>query len=862
MSIISLVQNVSYRIQVNYPNPGGNPPATLKIIWSLKRNGQVVSGVNFPSPVSFEYVPNHPSSILTNVILNPSRSANISLQEGDELLVRVEARNDISSVPVFLEANAIIARIFPNVILEPITLRKQNEPNVILPFNLLFDTDNDPTGTVLFLGGPTGQQTSPVTEWENESLFPREYVWTRGNDVVGTGPTYTIVEEDKDSFLSVQLTVRNGNSLARRTGSLVVGNPSEDNGFTDLTQFIASDSRIVYIAANGNDAAAAQAKDRGYYLPSDPEIGADPTQPAGTIQAYATIAAARAAQRDAQSESLAGEPEWMLFRRGDSFTIGSLIGKRTSGRSETERRVFGAYGNPSIPRPIVQCIITAPAMQSWVGGGNYAVSSLDFRGSTAPSIFNFMYGARNILLEDLVFGVTGPNTIQEGAGDIVIRRCVVSGNFSASSHVQGLFASTVQGDFVIEECVFDMNGYKENPSDPATWTRGVAAGGLPVGTGVQPRRTWFDRNLYLSSYESVSLRGNIISRGGGASSVQMREGGIAERNVFIWCPDALAMSSSEALTNRQKGSIVRDNLVLHDDCFLPPGAFGVGITASGASDDIGILDGNIVAHFHRGSNGGRALSLTGKSSDGREGREPEPLLTGIATNNDIFLEFGADGFAMASATSASGVLSATVSGNKFFTTQRISVAGDASMPSSFVYEGNAYSSPAASPFRIGSSDRTLAQWQAAGYDSDAYFSSNFAAFKTAAGWVAPERDIVSYMQSIDPTYIPNENVTTDDGVPAEKRRPNAQRVWEALSDPSLDSFFRIASVDQAKLAARRYHAFLVFIERAKANRKGAWDPAYTADALNNYIRGGFGKQPVGGPYDTRPIEDRFSDYIQ
>jgi hypothetical protein len=75
---------------------------------------------------------------------------------------------------------------------------------------------------------------------------------------------------------------------------------------------------------------------------------------------------------------------------------------------------------------------------------------------------------------------------------------------------------------------------------------------------------------------------------------------------------------------------------------------------------------------------------------------------------------------------------------------------------------------------------------------------------------------------------------------------------------TMSSFWnqRVMSEAQAKLTARRYHAFLTFIERAKANRKGAWDPRYTADALNSYIRQGFGKAPVGGPYTaTYPGEN-------
>lgn len=48
--------------------------------------------------------------------------------------------------------------------------------------------------------------------------------------------------------------------------------------------------------------------------------------------------------------------------------------------------------------------------------------------------------------------------------------------------------------------------------------------------------------------------------------------------------------------------------------------------------------------------------------------------------------------------------------------------------------------------------------------------------------------------------------------------------------------------------AKQYHAFSVFITRAKLNRLGSWNSNYTADALNSYIREGYGKAVVGGGY--------------
>jgi hypothetical protein len=83
-------------------------------------------------------------------------------------------------------------------------------------------------------------------------------------------------------------------------------------------------------------------------------------------------------------------------------------------------------------------------------------------------------------------------------------------------------------------------------------------------------------------------------------------------------------------------------------------------------------------------------------------------------------------------------------------------------------------------------------------------------------------------------------------------------VWEVLSDPAYGSPTMTEAT--AKLAARRYHAFITFIQRAKQNRKGAWDSRWTAEAVNNYIREGFGKPAVTGAYDTRSLADRILDY--
>jgi len=144
-------------------------------------------------------------------------------------------------------------------------------------------------------------------------------------------------------------------------------------------------------------------------------------------------------------------------------------------------------------------------------------------------------------------------------------------------------------------------------------------------------------------------------------------------------------------------------------------------------------------------------------------------------------------------------------------------------------------------FGIVSTD--LVSWKASGFDAEVtVVETNFATFKTAAGWTDPERDIVSYIQSVDPTYVVNEDVHVDDDATGPKQATR-QKLWQVLTSgsPSMTE-------SQAKLTARRYHAFITFIQRARANRKGAWDARWTAESVNNYIREGYGKPKLSGPY--------------
>ena len=107
--------------------------------------------------------------------------------------------------------------------------------------------------------------------------------------------------------------------------------PAQDaEGWTTLSP--SADSRIIYVhASGGNDATGM------VYTATDAAVGSDPTQPVGTIQAFATIAAAKAHLRK-------GWPDWILLARGETWQENLDLGSRPIGRSPAERLVASAYG--------------------------------------------------------------------------------------------------------------------------------------------------------------------------------------------------------------------------------------------------------------------------------------------------------------------------------------------------------------------------------------------------------------------------------------------------------------------------------------------------------------------------------------
>ena len=369
----------------------------------------------------------------------------------------------------------------------------------------------------------------------------------------------------------------------------------------------------------------------------------------------------------------------------------------------------------------------------------------------------------------------------------------------------------------------------------------------PAGTGVQPWRTWFDRNWYLSGENgrTLRLRGNIASRTGGGSE-QMRSGGVAERNLFLFNHDSIMASGINA---NPSPLIVKGNVHLHDDAMLPPGGYGMNNEIR-ATDGAYWID-NVYAHAHHyGQNGGGTLHILGYHTPTSVNGWRAVVQNNVVRSDNPIKGWGIeDGNAFAN--NAADVRDNAIAVGT--STSWIGASPTASPRASDTIDGNLYfGNPNQNRFarsytgapRSVVANTTFAQWQAAGYDPNGQMIADCTAFKAAAGWIDPDRDIVSYMQSIDPGYAPDEDVRVDFGCSG-PLQDVPQLVRNAV--PGTDA--------QKRQVARRFHATVTFLNRARENRKGAWDQRYTAEAVINYIREGFGKAHLTGPYMQGEIVD-------
>ncbi len=345
-----------------------------------------------------------------------------------------------------------------------------------------------------------------------------------------------------------------------------------------------ADSRILYVSNDGDDASG-----RAYALS---EL-TDPFNP-GEVLAFSSFAAAKALSRE-------GYPDWILLRRGDTFSAN--ISAR-SGRSVAEPSLIGAWGAEG-SLPILSPLNIQESALTIGGNTHYAaIADIDFYARTRdPAISAYAIDGvvgfsivswrpiSNILLEGCRFRFFAGNIIQAtdttktAIQDICLRRCLISDNYSnGSGHSQGLYAGFIHG-LRLEENVFDHNGwYSQAPDAPGT-------------------ATMFNHNTYFEDCHDVSFTGNVFSRGSSIGNKFTANSGVASSslirirdNLYLDGEIGIGLGGNTVLAYRFHDIQVIDNVFTEIGRSQPTNRdLGWGLDATGW--DSGIIAGNLFAHF-------------------------------------------------------------------------------------------------------------------------------------------------------------------------------------------------------------------------------------------------------------------------
>ena len=275
-------------------------------------------------------------------------------------------------------------------------------------------------------------------------------------------------------------------------------------GWTVFTP--SADTRIMYVSSNGDDSTGQ------VYSSASPEVGSDPFNPTSKIQPFATYTAAYKHARE-------GYPDWILFKRGESFIISSMYAIiPTSGRSATEPSLTGAYGGSGasplikVTERVEQAIRIHRSSPNWI-----AISGIDFysftrnpndagyvgtagnqtglyvySGATSLSVYNgfLIEGCKFRFFDDSM--VASLNFPVQG---LTIRRTLFADAYAGGgqSHCQGLLLTNQNA--TLDENIFVHNGWLN-----------------PVGSGVG-EATVFNHNVYNSSPDGAVYKGNIFIQG-------------------------------------------------------------------------------------------------------------------------------------------------------------------------------------------------------------------------------------------------------------------------------------------------------------------------------------------------------------
>ncbi len=570
--------------------------------------------------------------------------------------------------------------------------------------------------------------------------------------------------------------------------------PTQDaDGWSILTP--SSDSRIIYVSeSDGNDNNAL------IYSPGDSAIGDDVYHPTGSIKPYRSIATALSQMRK-------GYPDYLLLKKGDIWRYEDTI-EIVEGASPSERSVIASYGSaPAQPKILTG---TSSALLFWYNKSiNSAVIGLHFvaqkripAGSEFVSFGNtenprgFVitgHGVMAILIEGCTFEWYANNVVaavgeKERKKDIIFRRNVISHSYSEKGHSQGFFSS--KASILLEENIFDHNGWYQQGDG------GTKAGG---------RATMFNHNIYFEGSHNTIVRKNIFLRPSSMntkftsnsyeSTDQIHAKNIlVDNNVFIDGEIGISLGGNADNHNgyRWENILVINNVIDHMNQSLPTNrglAWGIGIQDWNG----GRVAGNILTSY----GGGDVTNVSGFRISG--------FLRNVSIDNNI-----AYNVAPHSSKSYATFIATITDGER----------GAIPVKQNVNITNNHFILPDTSSDTGNLLDLSVSSQTGITFDRNTYYSA--------------------YMNTVKEFQISGNRYTFEDWISNINEKTYSNVIPDYIdADRNIETYIRSIGISGGIAA---------FADQATKRSKDNWNYNYTADAILNYIWGGFCTTSEDCPY--------------
>jgi hypothetical protein len=579
------------------------------------------------------------------------------------------------------------------------------------------------------------------------------------------------------NFVDVTLTIDEA-----QTGALDPGLYWSSVGFTDGGSGTTLDSRDVALnvdsdTVNGGWTVFTPSVDTRMVFVSSSQ-GNDSNDGLSQNTPKRTIAAGKALMRN-------NFPDWLLLKCGDTWDepIGTWS---NSGRSLTEPTLISSYGTGDRPflrtgttDGVVPAYLTNPYWVSIVG--LHFKAHLYNGTNGAPKGVNWIRHNEGFLLEDCYIERYPQNVVIQGFNE-------TNGDQMPNRHTNVRIRRNIISEAY--NCVnsggssgMSANGLFVTNVDGILIEENVFDHNGTVDSIPGAIPIWFRHNGYVCNGNTgVILRGNIIY---GTDSVMMRAGGLVENNLYLENYNALLYGLGIEPEPAGVAGTIRDNVVLGSRNYGDnTGAF----VAGGLCIDMGnisqsLIDNNIFAHNTLGT-APRPLQVHDDHNYGNY-----RVVENTTISNNIVYDWGGTTFDINTATGGSNQQPVNLQfvGNIFEnsrdTSPLIRHAVSASL-AGVTGSNNHFSSLAGggSWFQVNGAGQTLSQWKASLAPPDTTSSAGATAFPD------PNRTITTYQASLG-------------GAPT--------------------------------IAA--------FITECRLQSRANWRAQYTANAVNEYIRAGFGR---------------------